>query len=105
MVRTAKRPPADLLDGHGSHQINGNTLAMRRGELRARAAAVNGIGAPVANYVIGFAFDQFQIEGNDFASNAAEAIHIRHFPATEIIDFRLGEVFLVVFGGIVDPMP
>lgn len=58
----------------------------------------------MANHVVSLALDQFQVEGDDFARGASEAVHVGHFPMTQIRHLFNGEVFAIVFDGIVDAM-
>ena len=48
--------------------------------------------------------DEVEIEGDDFADDAAVAVEILRLPAAEIGGFVVGEIFLFVFGGVVDAM-
>jgi hypothetical protein len=105
LVGTPERPAADFLDRDRRHQVHGNTLAMRGSEFGAHAAVVNRVGIPMADDVIGFALDEFEVEGDDFPSNAAEAVHVGHFPMAEIDDFFRGEILAIVFDGVVHAVP
>jgi len=101
LVRTSQRPIADLFNGNGSDQIYGKAFAVGRRQFRSHAGAASGIRIPIADEVVGTALDHIEVEGDDLADDAAEAIEVRHFPVAEVRDFIAIEVFLFVFGGIV----
>jgi hypothetical protein len=63
------------------------------------------IAAQATNNVIGLVLHDIQIVLNDLADHTAESFDVLFFPLPELPGLFIGEIFLFVFGGIVNAMP
>src|SRR6185437_11402812 len=78
---------------------------MRKRQLALRSRAASRVLIPVANNGIALMLNQVQIIRNDLAHCLLEPAQVRLLPRPEFAHFRIGQVLLLVFGGIVDLVP
>jgi hypothetical protein len=106
VVGAGQHPAADFGGGQIGDHVNRDAAAIGEREFRGRAAAgACGVGpGEMADDVIGFVFDQIEIEADDFADHSAKALHVGGLPFAEMRGFFVSEIFLLVLGGIVHAM-
>src|SRR6185369_16228577 len=101
---TAQQPSADVLYRHPANQINGNSHAMREGQLALRPSATPSVLVPVADNRVTLVLDQIKIVGNDFLDCLAKAAEIALLPRAELSGLDCGQVLHLVFSGIINLM-
>src|SRR5580700_161317 len=104
MVRATQHPPADLRRWQRAHQVYGNSLAIGHGQLRRCFPALRQR-IPKTDQVISLVLDEIQIERDDFAYYAAKTFQVRRLPLAKMRNLFLAQVFLFIFGGIINAMP
>src|SRR5580692_6225120 len=104
MVRATQHPPADLRRWQRAHQVYGNSLAIGHGQLRRCSPALRQR-IPKTDQVISLVLDEIQIERDDFAYYAAKTFQVRRLPLAKMRNLFLAQVFLFIFGGIINAMP
>ena len=75
---------------------------MREGQLSLSSRAAAGVLIPVTNHGVAMLLDQIKIIRDNLANGLLEARQIAFLPGTEVANLRLGKVFLLVLGRIVD---